>query len=148
MAGNNNGPSNRISGINVTPLVDIMLVLLIIFLVTAKVTLTPPAAIPKNLPKSATGETVQIIFAVALGAKGEIAANGVRLASDDDLLAAAKDQNTQHPDVRAVIEADGAVPHSRMVHILDLLAQGGIGQVAFGVNLQPFATPTSTGAVK
>jgi biopolymer transport protein ExbD len=137
VAGHNNGPSNRISGINVTPLVDIMLVLLIVFLVTAKVTLTPPAAIPLDLPKSATGETVQRIFAIVLGAKGEAFANGERLPGDDALLAVAANEHRAHPEARAVIDADGSVPHARMVHVLDVLAQAGIGQVAFGVNLSP-----------
>lgn len=143
MAGPNNGPSTRISGINVTPLVDIMLVLLIVFLVTAKVTMTPPAAIPMNLPKSATGETVQVIFAVSLGEHGETVVNGQPLSSDDAILPSATAVVREHLEVRAVIEADGSVPHSRMVRVLDLLAQAGVTQVAFGVNLQPL-----TGAAK
>jgi biopolymer transport protein ExbD len=41
--------------------------------------------------------------------------------------------------VRAVVHADGAVPHHRVVRVLDLLARGGIQKVAFG------ATPLATG---
>src|SRR5579859_4937582 len=108
MAGSHHGPPNRISGINVTPLVDIMLVLLIIFLVTAKVTLNPPAAIPLDLPKSTTGDRVQRVFAIVLGAGGETFVNGQPLANDDALLAIATSEHRARPDLRAVIDADGA----------------------------------------
>jgi biopolymer transport protein ExbD len=135
------GPNARITGINVTPLVDIMLVLLIIFLVTAKVTMTPPSAIPLELPKSASGEAVQTVFSVVLGPNGEALANGERLANDEALLPAALRERQAHADVRAVLDADGSVPHRRVVHVLDLLAQAGVTQVAFGVNLTPLAKP-------
>ena len=66
----------EITGINVTPLVDIMLVLLIIFLVTAKLAASPPKGLPLELPKSASADTVQLVFAVALSADGRTAVNG------------------------------------------------------------------------
>ena len=56
-------------GINVTPLVDVMLVLLIIFMVTAKIIVSQ--GMPMDLPKAASGEEVQTIFAVELSADGE-----------------------------------------------------------------------------
>ncbi len=135
MAGHQSNGSGIISGINMTPLVDIMLVLLIIFMVTARLTATPPAAIPMDLPKSATGDGIQVVFAVSLGRAGETVANGERLASDDALLAVARAERTAHPEVRAVIQADGKVLHERVIHVLDLLSQAGIGQVAFGVEM-------------
>ena len=49
-------------GINVTPLVDITLVLLIIFIVTAKIIVTP--AVPLDLPRAAHSEEVQVVFSV------------------------------------------------------------------------------------
>jgi biopolymer transport protein ExbD len=134
MAGSSSqSSSGMISGINVTPLVDIMLVLLIIFLVTARLTTTPPTAIPLELPKSATGEGIQIVFAVTLGRNGETQVNGQNLANDDAILALAAEAHRQHSDVRAVIQADGKVLHERVVHVLDLLSQAGIGQIAFAV---------------
>jgi biopolymer transport protein ExbD len=126
-----------ISGINMTPLVDIMLVLLIIFLVTAKLSVTPPNAIPMQLPKSATGEGVQIVFSVSLGKDGEAVVNGQRLANDDGVLALATAEHAQHPDVRAVIQADGKVLHERVIHVIDQLSRAGISQIAFGVDLTP-----------
>lgn len=133
--GGGNEPGGMISGINMTPLVDIMLVLLIIFLVTAKLTVTPPNAIPMQLPKSATGEGTQVVFAITLGKDGSAAVNGQRLGKDDELLPLAAAEHRTHPDVHAVIQADGQVLHERVIHVLDLLAQAGVTQVAFGVDM-------------
>jgi len=133
--------SGIIAGINVTPLVDIMLVLLIIFMVTARLALVPPKGLPLTLPKSATGETVQLIFAIALYADGSATVNGQRLANDDQILALARAEHQAHPDVRAVVQADGKVLHERVIHAVDLLSQAGISQIAFGVTLTA-STPT------
>lgn len=59
MAGHGNG-DGMITGINVTPLVDITLVLLIIFIVTAKILVTP--AVPLDLPQAARSEEVQLVL--------------------------------------------------------------------------------------
>lgn len=146
MAGTNSqSAGGMISGINMTPLVDIMLVLLIIFLVTAKLASSPPTAVPLELPKSATGEGVQLVFAVTLGRDGQTLVNSQPVTGDEDILPLAKAERAQHPDVRAVIQADGKVFHERVVHVLDLLSQAGIGQIAFSVLMvPPTPTPTAT----
>ena len=135
MAGSSQPPGGMISGINMTPLVDIMLVLLIIFLVTAKIATSPPAGLQMELPRSTTGDAVQIVFAVSLSRDGQTLVNGQKIASDDALLPLAAAEHRAHPDVRAVIQADGKVLHERVIHVLDLLSQAGIGQIAFGVLL-------------
>ena len=135
MAAQSNQGPGPIAGINVTPLVDIMLVLLIIFLVTAKLTLTPPAAIPLNLPRSATGESVQTIFSIALGRDGSASVNGRKLGSDDEIRELARSALAMQPQLRAVLQADGQVLHERVIHVVDLLSQAGVSQIAFGVQL-------------
>ena|SRR5581483_11088317 len=137
MASQSSQSSGIIAGINVTPLVDIMLVLLIIFLVTARLVVTPPKGLPLNLPKSASAETVQLVFAVTLAADGRTAVNGQTVAGDDDLLAMARREHEAHPDLRAVVQADGKVFHERVVHAVDLLSRAGVTQIAFGVTLTP-----------
>ena len=124
-----------IAGINVTPLVDIMLVLLIIFLVTARLVATPPSGIKLDLPRSSTGESVQVVFAVSLPAEGQASVNGQPLASDEEILALARQAHDTHPDLRAVVQADGKVLHERVVHAVDLLSRAGVSQIAFGVTL-------------
>ena len=58
-----------IAGINVTPLVDITLVLLIIFIVTAKMVVS--SAVPMDLPQASEGQEIQVVFSVTLGAAGK-----------------------------------------------------------------------------
>lgn len=126
------GPGGRgiISGINVTPLVDITLVLLIIFIVTAKLVVTP--AVPVDLPRASQTEEVQMVFSVVLATTGPVLVDGTPVADDAALARRARAALATHPGLRAVIHADGAVPHRRVLHTLSLLKQSGISQVAFG----------------
>ena len=119
-----------IAGINVTPLVDIMLVLLVIFMVTMTVAAAP--AVPLDLPRASQTEEVQVVFSVVMPAAGPTLVNGERATSDALFARRAKDALAQSPHVRAVIAADGAVPHRRVIHTLDLLKAVGIARIAFG----------------
>lgn len=118
-----------IQGINVTPLVDIVLVLLIIFIVTAKFVVTP--AVPLDLPQASQSEAVQTIFAVSVEADGRLLIDGAP-ASDEQLQTRARAALAQDEELRAVIQADGAVPHRRVMAILDALKASGVEKVAFG----------------
>lgn len=120
------------SGINVTPLVDIMLVLLVIFMVTARLIVSQ--TVPMDLPKAATGGEQQVVFAVAISAAGAISVDSREIASDKDLLALAREAKTRTAELRAVIHADTNVSHGKVVRVMDLLKQGGINKIAFGVS--------------
>jgi biopolymer transport protein ExbD len=121
-----------ITGINVTPLVDITLVLLIIFMVTTKIVLNQ--TVPLDLPKAATGTSdVQVVFSIVMAADGRAMVDGKSIANDDAILQLARDAQSQHADLRAVIKADSAVTHGRVIHVLDLLKQAHISKIAFGV---------------
>ena len=119
-----------IAGINVTPLVDVMLVLLVIFIVTAKIIVTP--AVPLDLPHAAHGEEVQVVLSVVVPVQGAILVNGAAVPDDAALIENARRALAGDPELRAVIQADGAVPHRRIVHILDLLRDAAVTRVAFG----------------
>jgi biopolymer transport protein ExbD len=119
-----------IAGINVTPMVDITLVLLIIFIVTAKIIVSP--VVPLDLPRASQSEEMQVVFSVIVPANGPTLVNGEPAGDDDLLLRLAKQAVGQDPAVRAVINADGAVPHRRIIHTLDLIKTAGIAKVAFG----------------
>jgi biopolymer transport protein TolR len=119
-----------IAGINVTPLVDVMLVLLVIFIVTAKIIVTP--AVPLDLPHAAHGDEVQVVFSVIVPLHGPALVDGAPLPNDDALAQKASVAIAGDPDLRAVIQADGDVPHRRVVHVLDQLRGAGITRVAFG----------------
>jgi biopolymer transport protein TolR len=135
MAGGSSRSGGAITGINVTPLVDITLVLLIIFMVTAKLVVRRDA-MTLDLPKAATGAEVQEIFSVAVLADGSIRLDGQPIG--DALLheRAAAALATNH-DLRAVIQAEGAVPHRTVIHVLDLLRQAGVAKIGFGVVKEP-----------
>jgi biopolymer transport protein ExbD len=132
MAGGAQQADDAITGINVTPLVDITLVLLIIFMVTTKIVLNQ--TVPLDLPKAATGTSdVQTVFSIVLAADGRVMVDSNQVANDDAILPLARIAQTSHPDLRAVIKADAAVTHGRVIHVLDLLKQAHVSKIAFGV---------------
>ena len=120
-----------ISAINVTPLVDITLVLLIIFMVTAKIIVS--TSLPLDLPKAAKGETVQLVFGLEVHSNGDLLVDGKRVDDDKALLALARESLAKNKELRAVIRADSKVQHGRIIRILDLLKQAGVSKIAFGV---------------
>ena len=127
---------DAITGINVTPLVDITLVLLIIFMVTTKIVLNQ--TLPLDLPKAATGTSdVQTIFSILLSADGRTVVDSNQITNDEAILPLARTAQTAHPELRAVIKADSAVTHGRVIHVLDLLKQAHVGKIAFGVTPAP-----------
>ena len=140
-----------ISGINVTPLVDVTLVLLIIFMVTA--TYIVRETIEIDLPEAANaGETVETTLAVVIDAEGAIYLNGEPTSEGDlktivpALLAEAKAAGEK---LQAILSADKAVPHGRVVHIIDVVK--GLGVSRFAINIEkndaadqtPSAPPTT-----
>ena len=132
MAGGAQQADDAITGINVTPLVDITLVLLIIFMVTTKIVLNQ--TVPLDLPKAATGTSdVQTVFSIVLAADGRVMVDSSQITNDDAILPLARTAQTSHPDLRAVIKADAAVTHGRVIHVLDLLKQAHVSKIAFGV---------------
>jgi biopolymer transport protein ExbD len=132
MAGFSSGrPNQPITGINVTPLVDITLVLLIIFMVTAKLVVS--RAVPMDLPKAATGGEVQDVFSLSLTAEGGTLVDGAPVPDDAALLGLARDAQRRNAELRAVVRADGSVPHQRVMHALDVLRQASVGRIAFAV---------------
>jgi biopolymer transport protein ExbD len=139
MAGGAQDTDEAITGINVTPLVDVTLVLLIIFMVTAKIIVSQ--SIPLDLPKAANGDQMQTIFSIVLAANGSAQVDSKAVPNDDAILNLAADAHTKNPDLRAVIKADSAVPHGRVIHVLDLLKTAHVAKIAFGV------TPISPGVV-
>jgi biopolymer transport protein ExbD len=137
MAGGASEDDGLISGINVTPLVDVTLVLLIIFMVTAKIIVSQ--GMPMDLPKAAEGKEMQMIFSVELTEDGKTFVDSQPVANDEVVGKLAADAKKKNPDLRAVIRADKTVQHGRVVHMLDLLKQVQVNKIAFAVS--PAAKP-------
>lgn len=132
MAGGAGESDDAITGINVTPLVDITLVLLIIFMVTAKLIVSK--SVPLDLPKAASGSDIQTVFSIVLAADGTTQIDSKPVPNDDAILASSKAAREKNPELRAIIKADSAVPHGRVIHVLDLLKQAQVAKIAFGVS--------------
>lgn len=123
-----------ITGINVTPLVDITLVLLIIFMVTA--TYIVKETIEVELPRAAHGgETVQKTFAVLVTREGQSFLNGVPV-DDDTLVAEVKKAISAGEDVQAIVGADKNATHGTVTHLLDILKGAGVTKFAIQIEKQ------------
>ncbi|MEB2311414.1 MAG: biopolymer transporter ExbD [Polyangiaceae bacterium] len=131
-----------ITGINVTPLVDVTLVLLIIFMVTAKIIVSQ--GMPMDLPKAASGEQIQTVFSVELTANGETFVDSKKVASDDAVGGLARAAREKDKELRAVIRADRKVEHGRVIHLLDILKQSGVAKIAFAVSKASEDVPVDT----
>lgn len=132
-----------IQGINVTPLVDITLVLMIVFIVTAKIMVTP--AVPLDLPEASQSEELQTVFAVSVEPGGTLQVDGAPVAADA-LERRARQALENEPGLRAVIQADGEVRHKRVIAVLDALKSAGLTRVAFATRAeQPQDHPAEAG---
>lgn len=117
-----------VTGINVTPLVDIMLVLLIVFMVTAH--FVQDSGIKINLPKAATSEAATTAsLVVTLDSKGVIrlVENEVDL---NGLRANLERESKINPGLRVTLAADQDLSYRKIVQVLDLIKQSGVTRVA------------------
>lgn len=127
-----------ISEINVTPLVDIMLCLLVIFMVTTSYVVADSLKI--DLPEASTGDstepsTVMITYTLdaetgekKLYLNGEVSTEpAVRAHIKAEIQAGKK-------DMQAVIAADKAVSHGEVIHLIDLVKQEGIQKFALNID--------------
>ena len=128
----------EISGINVTPLVDVTLVLLIVFMVTAK--LIAGQGIPLDLPKAKTAGATQTVLNVSVDGQGGVLANGSKIQSDAELQQRAAEALKANPELRTVISASASATHGKVMHVLDTVRDAGITRVAFAAD-KVAATP-------
>ena len=120
-----------INGINVTPLVDVALVLLIIFMVTA--TYIVKDTIEVELPRAAHGgETVKTTFAVSVTKEGKTYLNGVEL-DDAGLSRAVEESRLKGEEVQAIVGADKLATHGAVTHLLDVLKGAGVTRFAIQI---------------
>jgi biopolymer transport protein ExbD len=118
------------SDINVTPLVDVMLVLLIIFIITIRVIIQQvPVELPKatNLPTQTKPENITI----AVAKDGDIFWNTQKVASIDDLKTRLRGVVRQDPQPEIHIRGDSAVRYQFVGQVLVATQQIGIRKVAF-----------------
>lgn len=132
MAGfNSDSDEDIIAGINVTPLVDIVLVLLIIFMVTTSYIVR--AQIEVDLPKAASGsEEVQETMVLQVMEDGSYKMNG-EVATLDQIGVWAKATVEKNPELRAVIAADKKVEYEKVIDVVDTIKQNGVDKFALNI---------------
>jgi biopolymer transport protein ExbD len=123
---------DAITGINVTPLVDITLVLLIIFMVTAK--LIAGQGVPLDLPKAATAGVTQTILTVEIDDHGNVSANGQPVADRLALEQKARSTLADDPSLRALISASARASHGTVLQVMDSLRKVGLTKIAFAAD--------------
>jgi len=117
------------SEINVTPFVDVMLVLLIIFMVAAPL-LT--VGVPVNLPKTAADALPterQEPLTITLSVDGRILIQSTET-DPGDLIAKLRAIAVERTDNKVFLRADGAIPYERVMQVMGALNAGGFRNIA------------------
>ena len=125
------------SEINVTPLVDVMLVLLVIFILTAPL-LT--SAIRLDLPKAEGAQAGQAPVAVTLvvNPQGQVFFNDLAIPLSA-LAVQLKAVATQRPDTEVQLRADQTVPYGRVVEVMGVAQKAGLSRIGFVADTPPAA---------
>lgn len=112
-----------------TPLIDVMLVLLVIFMLTAPLM---TSRLKLDLPKAPAPSTepAPAAFTVALTADGLLHLDDT-VVTVDVLRAQAKAQAEQKPDTEVQLRADKVVPYGQVAELIGLLQQAGLNRIAF-----------------
>jgi biopolymer transport protein ExbD len=118
------------SEINVTPLVDVMLVLVVILLVTAPL-LTQSVTV--NLPKTATTEPdiKEQPLQLSIDAEGNITLNKNAIGGFTALEALLKDELARNPEVSLHLYADKAVNYGKVAEVIATIQHAGITKIGF-----------------
>jgi biopolymer transport protein ExbD len=132
MAAQMNDGDDLMTSINVTPLVDVTLVLLVILMITASYVASQ--SIPMNLPRGATGESTATTLTVSVDERGQTYLDAAPV-DEATLRARFHAAHEAHADTQAVIAADSKTDHGHVVHVIDLLRREKI--VNFAINVQP-----------
>jgi biopolymer transport protein TolR len=134
MAASQKNGSGPISDINVTPLVDIMLVLVIILMVTAE--FTRYKTIPVNLPKinAAAVKNEPHRVTVTIRKSGELFVQDKPAVSLDDIFDQIKAAKETWPDLAVIVRAEGDHPYRKVLSVLDKIKAAGASKVGLAVD--------------
>jgi biopolymer transport protein TolR len=125
------------SDINVTPLVDVMLVLVVIFIITAPLL---ASAIRLDLPKADAakpGDPPRFVT-VVVDKAGQVFFNDLPV-SQSDLTLSLQEAARANPDTEVQLRADQGVPYGRVVTVMDAAQKAGLNRIGFVADLPPAA---------
>jgi len=117
-----------ITDINVTPFVDVVLVLLVVFMVTAKLIVARGVDIDK--PKAATGGEVQSTLRVSVSQEGQLYVNGDKFDDDAKAIARIKEIAATTSKPKAIIAGDRKSAYGGVMRAIDLVQQAGVTAIA------------------
>jgi biopolymer transport protein TolR len=129
-------PGAAITDINVTPFVDVVLVLLIIFMVTAKLIVARGVEVDK--PKAATGGAVETGLRLSVDKEGHVFVNGTRFDEDEPAITEIKKVIVASGKSKAVIAGDVKAAYGGVMRAIDLAKRAG----AEGIALENVAPST------
>ena len=139
---NEHDESGTISQINVTPLVDIMLVMLITFMLVSS--FVAKEAIEVDLPHAATGKEIEKkTLSILISKEGEYYLSGRKYGTASDIGSELKREKNENPQIQVVISADRLVYHGKVVDIIDLIRQLEIYDFAINVEYDEEALKNS-----
>jgi biopolymer transport protein TolR len=123
------------SDINMTPLVDVMLVLVVIFIITAPLM---ASSIKLDLPRSdaAKSNDAPRFVTLVVDKSGQAFLND-RPATDAQLAQRLTEAARQNPDTEVQLRADEAVPYGRIVQVMGMAQKVGLNRIGFVANPKP-----------
>ena len=122
------GRARPMSEINVTPFVDVMLVLLIIFMVAAPLlTVGVPVELPKTAATALPSETEEPLT-VTISADGAVSIQNTAVAQEE-LVSRLRAIAAERADDRVFLRADGSVPYETVSRIMGALNAGGFSSI-------------------
>ena len=131
MGFNTGNDNEEISNINITPMVDVILVLLVIFMVTAN--FLKKESVNINLPKVAAADpNVRQSIQIALTRDGMLLMEGVQV-SEEDMMNSLTDEVRLRPNMRVTISADERLEYSKIARLMGLVKQAGVTKLALSV---------------
>ena len=127
------------SDINVTPLVDVMLVLVVIFIITAPLL---ASAIRLDLPKTDAAKVVDTpeFVTLVVDKSGQTFLNDKALQLDELARQLAQTAG-QNPDTEVQLRADEAVPYGKVVAVMGVAQKAGLNRIGFVAEPPPAARP-------
>ena len=129
-------PRKSINQINVVPYIDVMLVLLVIFMITAPLINPGVVELPSvGRELTSPAEPLKVFVRTDQTLLLQEGATAPLRVSRDELVARIQDRQKRNPDQAVVIAADRAVRYEEVVRVLDLLQQKGVRKV--GLLLRP-----------
>jgi biopolymer transport protein ExbD len=130
------GGQGMIADINVTPLVDITLVLLIIMMVAAPLIVNNPS-IKVELPKAQSGEETQKSTVSLTLRKDGALYYGEALVTETEAKSRITDEFNHNREVQAIISADKGVEYGHVMHLIDLVKTLGVNKFALNIDASP-----------